>query len=459
MTQNTIYNKSLVSSVKYNMRFGVDDPNNLDIFTKPTTDGATAQQLSDFTYRSWSVNSYVGTDVKYCETNARSVTYNNGASGVGATVTNAGTATPLVIDGGTVALGETFALGGQASAFQNGLFTLTTAGNAWVGTRMTEYDSPSEMGLGTFFNVTNGTNLAGKKFVQVNANFTTVGTSAVLFRTPGSVLLSSINAVYFLGAYNMISTLAGDCFPTFPAGTYTLAAQSANVTFGTIAANSVTFNDGTGLKTTHTAGEKYYLSYYDTDAAADIVFGTATAGTVPTFNLAPPSGGLVTISKSVGTGGTNITPSGLLTSNFSQVLNVTTGETDLMTYSLPANTFVTTNQVIEHKFRGQFTSSVNAKTLKIYFGTTVIITNSLPTSTAGNYFGTVSIIRTGASTQAYSYEFIRTVSTGTAAAPPLTGSGTCAETETAGITMKLTGTGGASSEISQTYAAIQNHAG
>src|SRR6185295_15228174 len=61
-------------------------------------------------------------------------TYANGASGVGATLT-AGANSTLTVDGNVVALNEVVLVKNQASAFQNGIYSLTTAGSGaapWV---------------------------------------------------------------------------------------------------------------------------------------------------------------------------------------------------------------------------------------------------------------------------------------------------------------------------------------
>ena len=70
-------------------------------------------------------------------------TYNNGTSGVGATLTNAGTQAVLVIDGVTLSVGQRVLVPCQTSQVQNGVYTVTNAGSAstnWVLTRATDYE-------------------------------------------------------------------------------------------------------------------------------------------------------------------------------------------------------------------------------------------------------------------------------------------------------------------------------
>lgn len=71
-------------------------------------------------------------------------TYNNGSSGVGATLTNSGTQAALVIDNVTLLTNDRVLVKNQTSALQNGLYTVTNTGSAstnWVLTRATDFDN------------------------------------------------------------------------------------------------------------------------------------------------------------------------------------------------------------------------------------------------------------------------------------------------------------------------------
>ena len=86
-------------------------------------------------------------------TAALTATYSNGTSGVGATLTNAGTQAAFSIDNVTPLSGERILVKNQASSFQNGIYTLTTVGSGasnWVLTRATDYDqsTPGEAQAG-----------------------------------------------------------------------------------------------------------------------------------------------------------------------------------------------------------------------------------------------------------------------------------------------------------------------
>ncbi len=115
-------------------------------------------------------------------TTALTVTYNNGTSGVGATLTNATTQAAFAIDGYTAALNDVILIKDQASTLQNGMYTVTTLGSGasnWVLTRSTSMDAPSEF-LGGYTFVINGTVNAGRSYVET-ATVAAVGTDPVTF--------------------------------------------------------------------------------------------------------------------------------------------------------------------------------------------------------------------------------------------------------------------------------------
>lgn len=112
-----------------------------------------------------------------------SPTYNNGVGGIGAFLTTATLNTALVVDGYTAVLGDRILVKNQASAFQNGVYTLTqvqTVGLPWILTRALDYDQPSDMNNTGAIPVVNGTVNVATQWVQTS-QVTTVGTDAVTF--------------------------------------------------------------------------------------------------------------------------------------------------------------------------------------------------------------------------------------------------------------------------------------
>jgi hypothetical protein len=85
-------------------------------------------------------------------------TYNNGASGVGATLTGT-TSTTLTIDGQAVTNGQRVLVKNEATAANNGIYVATIGGSPWVLTRATDFNSvgPSNLALGAYVVVATGT--------------------------------------------------------------------------------------------------------------------------------------------------------------------------------------------------------------------------------------------------------------------------------------------------------------
>lgn len=194
-----------------------------------------------------------------------------------------------------------------------------------------------------------------------------------------------------------------------------------------------------------------------TDTILGNVSGSAATVTQAAQAAITSLGTLTGLTQVVGTGATTAKTSSILYTLNTAVANGTTVETDLINYSLLANTLITVGQSIIYEFSGIWTNSINAKTLKFYFGGTLMRTDSLPTAVAGTYFYKFIIKKTSLNNQSYSWTVWRTNATsGTAMA---NGLGTMTETETADIAIRLTGTGGASAEINANQGEIRNGLG
>ena len=129
-------------------------------------------------------------------TTSLSVSYSNGTSGVGATLTNSGTQVALSIDGITLSSGDRVLVKDQTSATQNGVYTVTNIGSGstnWVLTRADDFDVSSEILPGAAVFITNGNTYADTGFVLSSdgTNGTiTVGSSDIDF-----VQFSGVNTV------------------------------------------------------------------------------------------------------------------------------------------------------------------------------------------------------------------------------------------------------------------------
>jgi hypothetical protein len=122
-------------------------------------------------------------------------TYNNGASGVGATLTASSNGT-LTIDSYTLLVGDVgkrLLIKNEVSGANNGAYTLTQAGTAslpYILTRATDYDTSgsgtNEIDQGDFFLVLAGTTNSNTSWVQQTPLPIVVGTTALVFTQFGA---------------------------------------------------------------------------------------------------------------------------------------------------------------------------------------------------------------------------------------------------------------------------------
>lgn len=134
--------------------------------------------------------------------------------------------------------------------------------------------------------------------------------------------------------------------------------------------------------------------------------------------------------------------------NTTAVGNITTGEDDLMTYTIPANTMPVNGDRITFRASGTIANNVNAKRLRVkYGGTTIMDTGAagIPVSAAIQWVVEGEIIRTGAATQKCNAN----LSTNNATLATYVGYSTAAETLTNAITLKLTGEATSTNDIVQ----------
>jgi len=116
-------------------------------------------------------------------------TYNNGSSGVGATLTNAGTQAALTIDGVLTTVGMRVLIYNQTAQAQNGVYTVTVVGTVstnWVLTRATDANTyglrdPNALGFNDAFFVQAGSTGAGETYVCTTTGVITFGTTAITF--------------------------------------------------------------------------------------------------------------------------------------------------------------------------------------------------------------------------------------------------------------------------------------
>lgn len=116
-------------------------------------------------------------------------TYNNGTSGVGATLTNAGTQVALAIDGVTLSVNDRVLVYTQTDQTQNGIYVVTDVGSGstnWVLTRSADANtyglaSSTTLGEGSTVFVQEGATGAGESYTCNTAGVITFGTTNITF--------------------------------------------------------------------------------------------------------------------------------------------------------------------------------------------------------------------------------------------------------------------------------------
>ena len=292
------------------------------------------------------------TPVKYEVPNTTgnlNATYNNGTSGVGATLTNAGTLGAFTPDGVVASVGDRILIYNQTNAAQNGVYTVTTVGNGstpWVLTRATDantYDpiSPNALGGGDAFFVTSGNTGAGETYVCNNVGPITFGTTAITFVQVSATQVYSagtgltLTGTTFSLTAPVATSLGGTGLSSFTSGGAVYATSTSALTTGTLPVTA----GGTGA-TSLTSG--YLVKGNGTSAAsASVVYDTGTnvgIGTSsPAQKLAVDSGAATAIALFTSSAATNC---------YIRVANTATGGSSLDLASGAAGHYVFGNSTI-----------------------------------------------------------------------------------------------------------------
>jgi hypothetical protein len=209
-------------------------------------------------------------------------TYNNGTSGVGATLTNAGTQAAFVTDGITPTVGDRILVKNQTTTSQNGIYTVTVTGSGstnWVLTRATDFDNAVEIAGGDFTFVDNGTTLANTGWVQID-EVTTVGTDPIVWQQfSGAGTYTASNGVLLTGTNFTFAPQTGKGLETGASG----AAIKLATTSGLNLSSDLAVGAGNGIQVlTNTVAID--TSVVVVKYAANVGDGSSTSYTI-THNL------------------------------------------------------------------------------------------------------------------------------------------------------------------------------
>ena len=155
--------------------------------------------------------------------------------------------------------------------------------------------------------------------------------------------------------------------------------------------------------------------------------------------------GLNQVLFGMGTGAGQASSIGVANVNNTAVGNVGAGEDDLITYPLDANSFSANKRGVRIRAWGTAANNANAKTLKLYFGTQIIVTTSLTVNQVDTWQVEATVWKTGASTQDWQTQLVEA---GTATLIDIE-NGTATQTDTGAITIKCTGEATTNDDILQ----------
>jgi hypothetical protein len=319
-------------------------------------------------------------------------TYDNGTSGVGATLTNSGTQVAIVIDGIALSSSDRVLVYQQTDPAHNGVYTVTTVGSVstnWVLTRATDADSygpsdPDALGQGDAFFISAGDTGAGETYVMTTVGTITFGTTGIVFTQ------ISATAIYSAGTG---LTLTGQEFSlNTPVASATALATGRTIGMtGDVVWTSAAFDGSGNVTGTATIQPDSVALGTDTTGnyvATGAVSGTGLSGSSSseggTFTVTSNATALNTVSAIVARDGSGNFAAGTVTAALS-------GNATTATALATGRTIGMTGDVVWTS--ASFDGSGNVT------GTATIQANSvaLGTDTTGNYVAAGAVSGTGLS--------------------------------------------------------------
>lgn len=177
--------------------------------------------------------------------------------------------------------------------------------------------------------------------------------------------------------------------------------------------------------------------------STDTLVGKATTDTLTNKTLTDPS-------VNAGGGSETLIPAGLITYDSTEAGCSGSSETDLISYSLPASSLSSNGDAVRVRIAGTTAANSNTKTIRLYFGASVVISNDITTAPSNKAWDFEALIfRDSSSTQ----EFVATGRVG--AVLQTTAMSSLSATMSGAITIKVTGQGAATNDITAKFLSVE----
>jgi hypothetical protein len=211
--------------------------------------------------------------------------YNNGSSGVGATLTAVANGA-LSVDGVAVAATQRILVKNEVAQANNGVYTVTQAGSGilpYILTRASDFDTAGtgvdQIDAGDFFLITAGSTLANTSWVQQTPLPITVGTTAIVFTQFGAPLVYSAGT----GLNESPSYTFNIANTTVVSGSYGLAASVPTIAINAQGQITSASNTAIAIAATQVTSGVLAIAQGGTNSSATATAGGAAYGTGTAF--------------------------------------------------------------------------------------------------------------------------------------------------------------------------------